>query len=310
MSYTRHRPAQDIVGLRLDAWHKISLEQPIRPEQKIIDAHHHLWDRCRMPGYTNSVPTHRRYLADEFFDDVAQSGHCIINTVFVECLSMYDQDSTNERIPGTSTTSTTRTTTPASSGSSSSSSSSSSNSNNNSNNSSNTNDPGGSGGTNGNSGSRNKSTSAVPSAGEVEFAQGIAAQSKSNLYGQNLRCCGAIVGFIDLTQVPASKVGHDLDCLISSGKNFRGIRHAYGYHEAIEIPANHHPTRAMKHLLSDPAFRNGFKELAKRELIFDAWGYHDQLKDLVSLAQAFPNTRIVVDHLGKWRQQERLVVVV
>lgn len=231
----RFQPGPDPIGTKLNNWHSATAEPPIFPEQKIIDAHHHLWDRSRMAGCVEKSPTHAKYMADDFFDDIVSSGHHIIDTVYVECLSMYNM--TSNSVEGT------------------------------------------------------------PTEGEVEFAQGAAAQSKSNLYGKDLRCCGGIIGFVDLTQNP-TKVGADLDRLIQSGRNFRGIRHSYGFHISKDIPANHHPTRNVEHLLSATNFRAGFQELAKRNLIFDAWGYHFQLDELKSLADDFSKTTIVLNHLG------------
>ena len=42
----------------------------------------------------------------------------------------------------------------------------------------------------------------------------------------------------------------------------------------------------------------GFARLADYGLSFDAWLYHPQLPELVELAAAFPNTPIVLNHLG------------
>jgi L-fuconolactonase len=46
------------------------------------------------------------------------------------------------------------------------------------------------------------------------------------------------------------------------------------------------------------AFRNGFAHLAPRGLSFDAWLLEPQLPDLIDLARAFPDTSIVLDHVG------------
>ena len=51
-------------------------------------------------------------------------------------------------------------------------------------------------------------------------------------------------------------------------------------------------------LLMDPGVREGFARLAPLGLSFDAWMYHTQLGELVDLARAFPETRIVLDHVG------------
>ena len=53
-----------------------------------------------------------------------------------------------------------------------------------------------------------------------------------------------------------------------------------------------------KELLLDPNFRKGFAALAPLNLSFDAWLFHPQIGELVDLARAFPDTRIVLDHCG------------
>ena len=52
-------------------------EDILEPGLPICDPHHHLWDH---PG--------RRYLLDELLADTG-SGHNVVSTVFVECMSMY-----------------------------------------------------------------------------------------------------------------------------------------------------------------------------------------------------------------------------
>jgi L-fuconolactonase len=51
-------------------------------------------------------------------------------------------------------------------------------------------------------------------------------------------------------------------------------------------------------LLLDPRFREGFSRLAPLGLSFDAWLYHPQLPQLVDLVDAYPDTRVIVDHIG------------
>src|SRR5262249_44264623 len=41
-----------------------------------------------------------------------------------------------------------------------------------------------------------------------------------------------------------------------------------------------------------------FAQLGKLGLTFDSWQYHPQLPDVVDLARAFPDTTIIVDHVG------------
>ena len=51
-------------------------------------------------------------------------------------------------------------------------------------------------------------------------------------------------------------------------------------------------------LMEDSGFREGFATLARSGLSFDAWLYHPQIPELTALARAFPDARIVLDHVG------------
>ena len=48
----------------------------------------------------------------------------------------------------------------------------------------------------------------------------------------------------------------------------------------------------------DRSFREGFAVLGRLGLSFDAWLYHPQIDELADLARAFPDTSIVLDHVG------------
>ena len=130
--------------------------------------------------------------------------------------------------------------------------------------------------------------------GETEFVQGVAAQSASGQYGE-MRAAAAIVSFADLSLGAA--VDEVLEAHQQASRNrFRGIRHASGWHASDAIRNSH--TRPPRGLLGDAAFRQGFACLEKRGLSFDAWLYHEQLRELADLARAFPGTPIILDHVG------------
>ena len=129
--------------------------------------------------------------------------------------------------------------------------------------------------------------------GETEFVNGIAAMCASGIYG-DIRACAAIVSFADLSLGPA--VGEVLDAHLAASRRFRGIRHASGWDASEQIRNSH--TRPTARLLEDATFRRGFAELGKRNLSFDAWLYHPQIPEVTRLAQAFPDTTIIFDHLG------------
>jgi L-fuconolactonase len=193
------------------------MEEILDPARPICDPHHHLWDH---PG--------RRYLLDELLADTG-SGHNVVSTVFVECMSMYRAGGPAELRP----------------------------------------------------------------VGETEFVNGVAAMSASGGFGPT-RVASGIVSFADLTL--GDRVGAVLDAHMAASPRFRGIRHAAGWDASEHIRNSH--TNPPSGLFLDARFRGGFAELGKRGLSFDAWLYHPQLPDLADLAKAFPDTTIVLDHLG------------
>ena len=82
----------------------------------------------------------------------------------------------------------------------------------------------------------------------------------------------------------------------AGGGRFRGIRHITAWDPD---PAHHEPgLSAAAGLLFRDDFRAGFAQLAPLGLSFDAWLYHPQIPDLTALARAFPETPIVLDHVG------------
>ncbi len=130
--------------------------------------------------------------------------------------------------------------------------------------------------------------------GETEFVNGVAAMSASGIYGPS-RGCAAIVGHADLTLGSAAK--GVLEAQIAAGHGrFRGIRHACASDPdpAVLGPLGHRPPG----LYLSPQFREGFAQLAPLGMSFDAWLLEPQLGDLIDLAKAFPETTIVLDHVG------------
>ncbi len=129
--------------------------------------------------------------------------------------------------------------------------------------------------------------------GEVEYVNGVAAQSASGLYG-DLRLCDAIIGHADLTRGDGARPV--LEALLAASSRFRGIRHAAAWDADPHVlgPPFHHPAG----LYNDTRFREGFRHLGALGLTFDAWLLEPQLGDLLSLARAFPDQKIVLDHCG------------
>jgi L-fuconolactonase len=130
---------------------------------------------------------------------------------------------------------------------------------------------------------------ALRSAGEVEFANGIAAMSASGGYGP-ARLCAAIIGHADL------RVGAEMETVLDAmeragGGRFRGLRQMATHDPELRT----HPTPGF---LRDPQFHDGFRRLQQRGHGFEAWLYHPQLSDLIALMEVFPEARVVLNHIG------------
>lgn len=131
--------------------------------------------------------------------------------------------------------------------------------------------------------------------GEVEFATGVAAMSASGAYGPR-RVCAAIVGYADLRAGDA--VAGILDAAQQRApERFRGVRQIAIDHPS-EAPYRYITLRPPRGILQSPGFRPGFRHLAPRGLSFDAAVLHHQLPEITDLADAFPDTTIVLNHLG------------
>ncbi len=213
------QPARPTIHYPLDErWLASLVEEAIEPERRIVDPHHHLWDR------------QQRYLFDDLLKDL-NTGHNILATVYLQCGSMY----------------------------------------------------------------RAAGDQAYAAVGETEFVNGVAAMSASGGYGKPRACVG-IVGHADLQRLGAG-VEPVLEAhLRAGGGRFRGIRNSSVWDADVSIVTV--PTPPPRGLLGDARFREGFARLAKLELSFDAWLYHPQIGELAALARAFPDTTIVLDHVG------------
>ena len=133
----------------------------------------------------------------------------------------------------------------------------------------------------------------LKSLGETEFVNGIAAMSASGAYGP-ARACAGIVGNVDLRL--GSRAAPILEAHMAvAGARFRGIRRGSAWHAAGIKATSASPPPG---LLLDRDFRAGFACLAPLGLSFDAWLLHTQLGDIIDLARVFPDTTIVLDHLG------------
>jgi L-fuconolactonase len=134
---------------------------------------------------------------------------------------------------------------------------------------------------------------AMKSVGEIEFVNGVAAMAASGLFGE-ARLCAGIVGGVDL------RLGDSVEEVLAAhvqagGGRYRGVRSRIVFDEDAGILG---ADIGGPHVLLDAAFHRGFARLNALGLSFDAWLLEPQLPDLIELARAFPDTQIILDHVG------------
>ena len=130
--------------------------------------------------------------------------------------------------------------------------------------------------------------------GETEFVNGVAAMCASGTYGP-IRACAGIVGHADLTAGAA--VSEVLEAhLKTAADRFRGIRHAASYDADSNVLGP--LVRVGAGLFTQKNFREGYAQLGKYGLSFDAWLLEPQLPELIDLVRAFPHIPVVLNHVG------------
>lgn len=130
--------------------------------------------------------------------------------------------------------------------------------------------------------------------GETVFVEKIAAECAA-APERYPNVAAAIVSFADLQLGEAVKPVLEAH-MAASPNRFRGIRHACGWDESPDVRNSH--TKPPQHLWTLPDFREGFDCMGKLGLSFDAWLYFTQLSELAGLAQAFPDTPIIMNHVA------------
>jgi L-fuconolactonase len=122
--------------------------------------------------------------------------------------------------------------------------------------------------------------------GETEYVDEVA-------QADGVALCAAIVGGAEL--MLGSAVGEVLDAHLAASDRFRGVRRMTIFD--ADTPQGL-PARMEAGLLARPEFREGMREVARRGLSFDAGVFQSQLPELADFARAFPDTTIVLGHIG------------
>jgi len=130
--------------------------------------------------------------------------------------------------------------------------------------------------------------------GETEFLFRQLAETDPKILGDRQPCAG-VVANADLTL--GAKVKGVLEAhKEAAGNRLRGIRLGAATHAdpALRLTISQPPAG----LLADRSFREGYAVLKEFDLSFDAWVYHPQIPEVADLARAFPDTTIILDHMG------------
>lgn len=131
----------------------------------------------------------------------------------------------------------------------------------------------------------------LASVGETAFVEAAARAAADG----PCRIVAAIVGHVDLALGDAAGAALDAHLEVSP-ERFRSVRNSSVYQP--DPSARGSLAAPPPGLLADAGFRRGFACLAARGLLFDAWMYHTQLDELAALADAFPDTVMVLNHVG------------
>jgi L-fuconolactonase len=132
--------------------------------------------------------------------------------------------------------------------------------------------------------------------GEIEFANGTGAIGASGLFG-DCRLCAAIVGYTDFRAGDAIEAYLDRAVGLAPDR-LRGIRQV-AIDDPTSAPYRYIPLAPPRGLLKHSDFRRGYRHLSRYGLCFEAAVFHHQLADVQDLADAFPETTIVINHCGQ-----------
>ncbi|MDP2126149.1 MAG: amidohydrolase family protein [Pseudohongiella sp.] len=139
------------------------------------------------------------------------------------------------------------------------------------------------------------------SLGETRAISDIALQShkrQNQTSGRTNSTITGIVAKVDLCLGEKPELLRDIigQHVSIAGKLLKGFRHS-GAHDArpedLTIPG-----RAPAYLYGKESFRKGLRVLGELGLTYDTWHYHHQNEDFCDLAEATPDTTLILDHFG------------
>ena len=140
---------------------------------------------------------------------------------------------------------------------------------------------------------RNDGPEELKRVGETDFVERIAAESASGRHGST-RIAAGIIASADL--LAGAAVARTLEAHLAASPRFRGIRHPAAW--VPDAAAVGMRVAAPEGLLLDAKYRQGYAQLARYNLVYDAWQLMTQLPDVIDLARAYPDQILVLNHRG------------
>ncbi len=134
---------------------------------------------------------------------------------------------------------------------------------------------------------------ALKRVGETDFVERIAAESASGRHGRT-RIAAGIIASADL--LAGAEVARTLEAHLAASPRFRGIRHPAAWIADAAVVGMR--VAAPEGLLRDAKYRQGYAQLGRYNLVYDAWQLFTQLPDVIDLARAFPDQILVLNHMG------------
>ncbi|MBI36436.1 MAG: amidohydrolase [Alphaproteobacteria bacterium] len=141
---------------------------------------------------------------------------------------------------------------------------------------------------------RNSGPKELSPVGETEYVNNLVSENSSN-NGDPVKVASGIIGHADL--LLGDRVKKVLEeHILAAGDRFKGIRHSVPWDSSDDVPVIR--GKRPPNLLQSDLYREGFSNLKKFNLSYEAWLYHPQISELIELARLFPDTVIILNHLG------------
>lgn len=136
---------------------------------------------------------------------------------------------------------------------------------------------------------------AMRSTGEVAKIAELATDNRRYATESSIELAAGVVSHIDMRLGDGVVPVIDAHLTASKGR-LRGVRHMAATDDGtVGREITHRPEPG---LMARRDFRDGVAQLGRHGLSFDACVYHTQLDEVVSLADAVPDTTIILNHVG------------